>query len=442
MCDITIGKTMDGKEVQLLSRMGCRHGLITGATGTGKTTTLRLLAEGFAHMGSQVIVTDIKGDVSGIVGALDNVHIYDVYGTCGTRFPIMLQDLRTDVISRLLDLTPAQYGAMHVLRKYAQCNGITIADIDDMMELLDYAISNVDEINEYGLVSKITLQGIQRGMLRLEEDGGASLFGYGGADMSQVSPRTMIFECERLYQTPVLYSTFLLYMLDKMFQLPECGDIDHPKAVIFFDEAHLLFRNTSKQVVERIEQTVKLIRSKGVGVYFISQNPKDIPDAVLAQLGNRIQHGLRAYTPNEWKGLKTAASSFRTNPKYNTMEEIQKLGIGEALVSCLDENGVPHVVEKVRIATPASGFGSLPEDMFSRYRDTELEEKIRNAKKGKAEVTESDGKRHWKTTWWGKTLDVLWIILKWILKIALVVLAAMLYASHNDKKRKINLKNY
>lgn len=431
---------MSGKEVKLLARMGCRHGLITGATGTGKTTTLRLLAEGFAQMGSQVIITDIKGDVSGIVGALDNVHIYDVYGKCGTRFPIMLQDLKTDVISRLLDLSPAQYGAMHVIRKYAQSNGITIATVEDMMELLNYAINNIDAINEYGLVSKMTLQGIQRGMLQLEEDGGSSLFGRGGADLSQVRPRTMIFECERLYQTPVLYSTFLLYLLDKMFQLPECGDLEAPKAVIFFDEAHLLFRNTSKQVIERIEQTVKLIRSKGVGVYFISQNPKDIPDAVLAQLGNRIQHGLRAYTPNEWKGLRTAASSFRPNPRFDTVETIQQLGIGEALASCLDEKGVPMVVEKVKVTAPVSGFGALSKGLFPIYRDKELEMQISNANKP-VTTSGSEVQKTWKEKWWGKTLIISWKILKTALKIALLILAVMLILDKKyNKPKKYNIK--
>ena len=328
MDDITIGSTMSGKEVKLLASMGCRHGLITGATGTGKTTTLRLLAEGFAQMGSQVIITDIKGDVSGIVGALDNVHIYDVYGKCGTRFPIMLQDLKTDVISRLLD---------------------------------------------------------------------------------------------------------------KMFQLPECGELEAPKAVIFFDEAHLLFRNTSKQVIERIEQTVKLIRSKGVGVYFISQNPKDIPDAVLAQLGNRIQHGLRAYTPNEWKGLRTASSSFRPNPRFDTMETIQKLGIGEALVSCLDEHGVPQVVEKVKVTAPVSGFGALSKGLFPIYRDKELEMQISNANKP-VTTSGSEVQKTWKEKWWGKTLIISWKILKTALKIALLVLAVLLVAEKKSRKKTYNFK--
>lgn len=375
--------------VHLLLKYANRHGLIAGATGTGKTLTLQGMAEGFSRAGVSVFIADVKGDLSGLAAAgVDKPSLVNRASEIGfpldyTAFPAIFWDvfakqghpLRSTVsemgplmLSRLLDLNPTQEGVLTIAFKVADDEGLLLLDLDDLRAMLGYVSDNAAAISaQYGNITAASVAAIQRGLMALESQGGKNLLGEPALninDLIKTAPNGAgainILAADTLMQSPKVYSTLLLWLLSELFEtLPEAGDLDQPKLVFFFDEAHLLFSDAPKALVEKIEQLVRLIRSKGVGVYFITQNPADIPDNVLAQLSNRVQHALRAYTPKEQKGVKAAAQSFRANPKFSTEEAITQLGIGEALVSVLDAKGVPTVVERTLIRPPLSRVGPL-----------------------------------------------------------------------------------
>ena len=376
----------NGKKLFLLPRMANRHGLITGATGTGKTVTMKVLAESFSDMGVPVFLADVKGDVSGLAepGAdsenmqkrIDrfelrecwsyhgySVAFWDIFGEKGIPVRIKVSDMGPLMFSRLLGLTEVQTGVLHIVYRVADDNGLELIDLKDLRSLLTYVSDNrADLVTTYGNVTPQSIGAIQRALLRLEDEGGNIFFGEPSIsveDLLRVDENghgiLNILDATKLIQSPLVYSTFLIWLVSELFErLPEVGDPDKPKAVFFFDEAHLLFQNAPKAFLEKIVQLVKLIRSKGVGIFFVSQNPSDIPNNVLSQLSNRIQHGLRAYTPSEMKAVKAAANSFRPNPDLDTQQEILNLGTGEALVSLLDEKGIPTMVERANILPPQS----------------------------------------------------------------------------------------
>ncbi|MDO4493137.1 MAG: DUF853 family protein [Clostridia bacterium] len=384
-----------GNEAYLEPNMANRHGLIAGATGTGKTVTLKVLAESFSALGVPVFLADIKGDLAGccmpgtpsekISERLTKlgipaeefgftafpVRFFDVYGTAGHPIRTTVSDMGSELLSRLLGLTEIQSGVLAIAFRVADDNGWLLEDLKDLRAMLSYVTEHASELlAKYGNVSKQSAGAIQRALLRLEDAGATAFFGAPAIDLADwmqcdEDGRGVIniLHAEKLYQSPLLYSTFLLWLLSELFEtLPEAGDLDKPKLVFFFDEAHLLFRDAPKALVAKIEQVVKLIRSKGVGVYFISQQPSDIPDNVLSQLGNRVQHALRAYTPSEQRALRTAARSFRVNPAFDTEEAISALGTGEALVSFLDAKGIPGIVERATILPPQSRMGTITEE--------------------------------------------------------------------------------
>ena len=389
------GKILVGKgenPVYLLPGMANRHGLIAGATGTGKTVTLKVLAEGFSDMGVPVFLADIKGDVSGtaLAGAdsekmqerLKNVGVdpagfkytgypcrfWDVFGKGGIPVRATVTDVGPLLLSRLLDLSDAQEGVLNIAFRVADDNGWELIDLKDLRAMLAYLGEHrADFVNTYGNVSSQSVGGIQRALLALENDGAADFFGEPSLDIgdwmqASADGRGMIniLHCVELAQRPLLYATFMLWMLSELYEgLPEVGDADKPKLVFFFDEAHMLFSDAPKAMVDKVVQVVKLIRSKGVGIFFITQSPSDIPDEVLAQLNNRIQHALRAYTPAEQKAVRAAAQSFRPNPKFKTEEAIGAMGTGVALVSMLDADGVPGIVEQATICPPQSSLNAL-----------------------------------------------------------------------------------
>ncbi len=398
------------KEIHLLLSKANRHGVITGATGTGKTVTLKVLAESFSDAGVPVFLADIKGDLSGmckkgemndnIQGRLEKMgitdfefknfptHFFDVFGKEGHPIRTTISEMGPLLIGRLLELNDAQQGVLSIVFRVADDNGWLLEDLKDLRALVRYVGDHASEYGtEYGNIAKASIGVIQRALLQLEDDGGETFFGQPALDFNdwlQVDHNGKgyinILECVELFKRPMLYSTFMLWMLSELYEnLPEVGDLEKPKIVFFFDEAHLLFKDAPKSLVSKVEQIAKLIRSKGVGVYFISQSPADIPDSVLSQLQNRIQHALHAYTPAEMKAVNVAASSFRENPNFDTKEAISDLGTGEALVSCLDEKGVPCIVERALILPPQSQMGILdPErrkqeieysDLYGKYED-------------------------------------------------------------------------
>ena len=379
----------------MLPKMANRHGLICGATGTGKTITLKVMAESFSDLGVPVFLADVKGDLSGCVkrgvrsDALDGrlehlgldpdafeyksfpVRFWDVFGQSGHPVRTTVSEMGASLLARLLDLTDVQAGVLNIVFRVADDKGWLLIDLKDLRSMVAYVSEHSAEfIQDYGNVSKQSAGAIQRALLQLEDAGGTLFFGEPDIQISDWMTcdekgrgYLNILHCEKLYQSPLLYSTFLLWLLAELFeQLPEVGDPEKPKLVFFFDEAHLLFKGAPRALVDKVEQVVKLIRSKGVGVYFITQQPSDIPDAVLAQLGNRVQHALRAYTPAEQKAIRAAAQSFRANPDFDTKEAITNLGTGEALVSFLDEKGRPNVVQQATILPPQSMMGSIDED--------------------------------------------------------------------------------
>lgn len=375
-----------------------RHGLITGATGTGKTVTLQILAEGFSNAGVPVFCADVKGDLSGIAAigeykdflekrantiGLDPyefqefpVIFWDLFGEKGHRVRTTLTEMGPLLLARLMDMTDAQEGVLNIAFKIADEGGMTLLDLKDLQAMLSYMGEHSKELSStYGNVSKQSIGAIQRDLLVLEQQGAEKFFGEPALKISDMMRTTSdgrgaisVLAADKLMMNPRLYGTFLLWLLSELFEeLPEVGDPDKPRLVFFFDEAHLLFDEAPKVLIERVEQVVRLIRSKGVGVYFVTQNPLDVPESVLSQLGNRVQHALRAYTPREQKAVKTAAETFRPNPDFDCFEAITSLGVGEALVSTLESKGVPSVVQRTLVRPPSSRLGPLKDN---ERRDT------------------------------------------------------------------------
>ena len=379
------------EEKQYLNlKLANRHGLITGATGTGKTVTLQILAEGFADQGVPVFAADVKGDLSGVAAegepkdflikraetiGFDDYGFdayptvfWDLFGEQGHPIRTTILEMGPLLLSRLLNLTEAQEGALNIAFRIADEEDLAILDLKDLRALLMEIADRAKELRtEYGTVSKQSVGAIQRRLLVLEEQGAEAFFGEPALDIKDLMRATRdgrgyinILAADKLMLSPQLYATFLLWLLSELFEeLPEVGDPDKPKMVFFFDEAHLLFDEAPRALIEKVEQVVRLIRSKGVGVYFVTQNPLDVPDTVLSQLGNRIQHALRAYTPREQKAVKTAAATFRQNPKIDTETAITQLGVGEALVSTLEKKGVPSMVQQTLIRPPSSRLGPV-----------------------------------------------------------------------------------
>ncbi|MBU0581893.1 MAG: DUF853 domain-containing protein [Alphaproteobacteria bacterium] len=382
------------KPEELLLKYANRHGLVTGATGTGKTVTLQILAEGFSNQGVPVFCADVKGDLSGIAVMgepkdflaaraktikLDPyefqdfpVIFWDLFGEQGHPIRATVSEMGPLLLSRLMNLSEAQEGIINIAFRIADEEGLLLLDMKDLQSLLSNIASRADEIGtKYGNVTKASVGAIQRSLLILEQQGAANFFGEPALKIADIMRTTRdgrgainVLAADKLMMNPRLYATFLLWLLSELFEeLPEVGDPDKPKLVFFFDEAHLLFDDAPKILVDRVEQVVRLIRSKGVGVYFVTQNPLDVPDTVLAQLGNRIQHALRAYTPREQKAVKTAADTFRPNPDFDCMDAITQLGVGEALVSPLEAKAVPAMVQRTLIRPPSSRMGPLtPEE--------------------------------------------------------------------------------
>ena len=373
----------------LEGRYANRHGLVAGATGTGKTITLQILAEGFADLGVPVFLADIKGDVAGLSQAGDSANpklaeravktgmsefrtqaypvvFWDVFGEQGHPVRASISDLGPLLLTRMLDLNETQEGVLNLLFKYADDNGLLLLDLKDLRALLSFAADNTEAFGrDYGALSKASLGVIQRSLLMLEQQGAEAFFGEPALKLEDFMHTTLegrgvinILAADKLYQQPRLYATFLLWLLSELFEnLPERGDADLPRLVFFFDEAHLLFNDAPKALIDKVEQVVRLIRSKGVGVYFITQNPLDVPESILGQLGNRVQHALRAFTPRDQKAVKAAAETFRAKPGLDVATAILELGVGEALVSTLGEGGVPSPVERAKIRPPRSRMG-------------------------------------------------------------------------------------
>ena len=377
-------------EIRILPHMANRHGLIAGATGTGKTISLKVLCEEFSSIGVPVFLADIKGDLSGIckIGhsnakieervrnlGLDGFHFsdypvafWDVFGQQGHPVRTTVSEMGALLFSKLLNLNETQSGIMNIVFKIADDSGLLLIDLKDLRAMLRYVGDHASEFTtEYGTISKQSVGAIQRGMLTLQEQGGEMFFGEPALDIrdfmktdSNGKGVVNILASDKLFQSPALYSTFLLWLLSELYEeLPEVGDVDKPKIVFFFDEAHLLFDEASKVLLQKVEQVVRLIRSKGVGVYFITQNPDDIPETVLGQLGNRVQHALRAFTPRDQIAVKAAAQTFRANPEFKVEAAITELGVGEALISFLDERGSPGIVERAFVLPPRSYIGPI-----------------------------------------------------------------------------------
>jgi DNA helicase HerA-like ATPase len=398
------GKT----ELALLPALANRHGLITGATGTGKTVTLQTLAERLSSIGVPVFMADVKGDLSGIsrpggssakvaerlkslgikpAFAACRVAFWDVYGAAGMPVRATISDMGPLLLGRILDLNDTQASVLTLVFKIADDNGLLLLDLKDLRAMLQHVGDNAADFKtEYGNVAPSSIGAIQRGLLALENQGAAQFFGEPMLDIADLLQTdggrgvVNILAAERLLTSPKLYSTFLLWLLAELFEhLPEVGDLEKPKLVFFFDEAHLLFNDAPKALLERIEQVVRLIRSKGVGVYFVTQNPLDVPETVLGQLGNRVQHALRAFTPRDQKAVRSAAETLRPNPKVNAEKAITELEVGEALVSFLDAKGRPQPVERAFVVPPMSQLGPLtPEErkgliqgsgLLKKYKD-------------------------------------------------------------------------
>ena len=398
----TIAKTAAGhQDLDLLGKMANRHGLIAGATGTGKTVTLRKMAESFSAAGVPVFLADVKGDLSGIVQAGDGqgkvgermaefgleaagylqgfpVRFWDVYGETGIPVRVTISEMGPLLLSRLMNLNATQEGLLALVFKVADDKGWHLIDLKDLRGLLQHVSDNAkDYRTQYGNVSAASVGAIQRQLLQLEGEGADHFFGEPELNLQDwlqtEGERGVIniLNAEKLMRAPRLYSAFLLWFLAELFEaLPEVGDLERPKFVMFFDEAHLLFDNAAKELVDQVEQVVRLIRSKGVGVYFVTQNPLDLPDTILGQLGNRVQHALRAFTPRDQKAVRAAAETFRSNPDLNVAEAIGELAVGEALVSFLDEKGMPGMVQRAFVMLPQSQLAPLAaEARNSRYQN-------------------------------------------------------------------------
>jgi DNA helicase HerA-like ATPase len=393
-------KTAAGADVLFLPAVANRHGLITGATGTGKTITLQVLAEHFSGMGVPVFMADVKGDLSGIAAAgasspklvdrlkatgleaptfgASPVAFWDVFGRRGVPVRATISDLGPLLLSRLFNLNPTQQGVLALIFKVADDNGLLLLDLKDLRAMLQFAGDNASTFTtKYGNISAASVGAIQRALLEVEQQGGESFFGEPMLDVDDLLQtdsrgRGMInvLAADELIRSPKLYAIFLLWMLSELFEhLPEVGDPDKPTLVFFFDEAHLLFTDAPPALIEKIEQVVRLIRSKGVGVYFVTQSPADVPDTVLGQLGNRVQHALRAFTPRDQKAVKTAAQTLRPNPSLDVTRAITELAVGEALVSPLDAKGSPTITERAWIAPPASRIGPITDSERAAVRE-------------------------------------------------------------------------
>jgi uncharacterized protein len=395
----------------LLPQMANRHGLVAGATGTGKTITLQVLAEGLSRIGVSVFMADVKGDLSGIsqLGKENSkvndrvqllklkdfafqsfpVMYWDVYGEQGHPVRATISEMGPLLLARLFDLNDTQSAVLSLVFKIADDNGMLLLDVKDLQAMLQYVGNNAAQYQTmYGNISSATIGAIQRSLITLEQQGADKFFGEPALNLEDMIGTDAkgrgtinILAADKLMQSPKTYATFLLWLLSELFErLPEVGDPEKPKIAFFFDEAHLLFTDSPKALLEKIEQVVRLIRSKGVGVYFISQNPLDIPETVLGQLSNRVQHALRAFTPLDQKAVKSAAQTFRTNPKLNVAQVITELGVGEALVSTLDEKGMPGIVQRAFMLPPTSQIGPVSPEirqqiikgspMFGRYEQT------------------------------------------------------------------------
>ena len=381
--------------LSIIGKMANRHGLIAGATGTGKTVTLQVLAETFCQAGVPCFMADMKGDLSGISQAgqmsgfiekrlpefgIENpefqacpVRFFDVFGEQGHPMRATISQMGPQLISRLLGLNETQDGVLNIVFRIADERGLLILDMKDLRSMLDYVAKNAKlYTSQYGNISTASVGAIQRALLQLEAQGADRFFGEPSFDIYDLMQTEQgegimnVLAADKLMMQPKLYSTFLLWLLSELYStLPEVGDMEQPKLVFFFDEAHMLFEGTSKALLDKIEQVIRLIRSKGVGIYFITQSPNDIPVNILGQLGNRVQHALRAYTPKDQKAVKTAAETFRANPDFKTDEAIMNLETGEALVSFLDEKGAPQIVERAKILFPLSQIGAITEQQRS-----------------------------------------------------------------------------
>ena len=381
--------------LSIQGKMANRHGLIAGATGTGKTVSLQVMAESFCQAGVPCFMADMKGDLSGIsqAGAMSSfiekrlpefgienpqfqscpVRYFDVYGQQGHPMRATISQMGPLLLSRLLGLNETQDGVLNIVFRIADDRGLLLIDIKDLRSMLDYVAKHAKEYTtRYGMISTATVGAIQRAILQLESQGAEQFFGEPAFDIRDLLQTEggkgvmNVLAADKLMMQPKLYSTFLLWLLSELYStLPEVGDLDMPKLVFFFDEAHTLFEDTSKALTDKIEQVIRLIRSKGVGIYFVTQSPTDIPEIILGQLGNRVQHALRAYTPKDQRAVKTAADTFRPNPEFKTDEAIMNLETGEALVSFLDEKGAPNIVQRAKILFPLSQIGAITEGQRS-----------------------------------------------------------------------------
>jgi len=428
----------DGKRVTMQLNMCNRHGLIAGASGTGKTITMKAMAESFSDAGVPVFLCDVKGDVSGLAmpgtasesmeKRIDEFKIrdsfqyraypvcfWDIYQEKGHAVRATISDMGPELLSRILGLTPAQEGVMNIVFRIADDKGLLLIDLKDLRAVLNYVSEHRTEYSAaYGNMSAQSIGGITRALLPLENQGGDLFFGEPALDILDWMRRDgdergiiNILHSVKLVQNPTLYASFLLWMMAELFErLPEAGDMDKPKMVFFFDEAHMLFADAPKVLVQKIEQMVKLIRSKGVGIYFVTQSPGDIPDSVLAQLSNRVQHALRAYTPAEQKAVRAAAQSFRANPAFKTEDVIMELGVGQAVVSFLDEEGVPQMAQQTAVICPQSLMAPVEESVraacmqndgmikYDRYVDNESAyEVLANRAETEAKQAQLDAER-------------------------------------------------
>lgn len=394
----------DSSEICLIPKMANRHGLITGATGTGKTVTLQNLAETFSQMGVPVFAADVKGDLSGVAAVGGNkdsvkkrvesyhleekgfsfqkfpVEFWDVFGQNGTPVRATIADMGSLLLSRILSLNDTQSAVLTVLFKISKDEQWDLVDMKDLQKILEYVGNNTNKYQaSYGNISTASIGAIQRGLVALDNEGVGQFFGEPDLNIDDLIQTNgdkgviNILSADKLINNPKIYSTFLLWLMTKLFTvMPEVGDLEKPKLVFFFDEAHLLFNDAPKVLLEKVEQVVRLIRSKGVGIYFISQSPTDIPDSILGQLGNRVQHALRAYTPKDQKALKVAAQTFRANPKFDTETAISELATGEALISFLDEKGTPQPVERAFVLPPEGQIGPLDAEVRKQMMENSL----------------------------------------------------------------------
>ncbi len=403
---VLIGKS-GGDEVWIRPAMANRHGLIAGATGTGKTITLKVMAESFSDCGVPVFLADVKGDLAGMCNAgtmseslqkrIDGLGLsefefrkypttyWDIYQKNGIALRTTISEMGPLLLARILGLNDTQTDILTVIFKIADDENLLLIDTKDLKAMIQYVGEKAKEYSlSYGNIAKQSLSAIVRAIVALEAEGGDLFFAEPALDIhdwlstdENGKGRIQVLDCQQLILNPTMYATFMLWLMAELFEtLPEAGDLEKPRMVFFFDEAHLLFDHASKELLDKVEQVVKLIRSKGVGIYFITQNPKDIPDGVLSQLGNKVQHALHAYTPADQKNLKAAADAFRVNPAFDTKETLEVLGVGEALVSVLDEDGVPTMVQRVTVLPPQSAMGAIDDGT----RQSQIQQNLLTAK--------------------------------------------------------------